>query len=120
MHVFDQHHTQKMRVRQRHDGQHRYAPSSRYCWATGLCMALLHLACQLGCSSCQTCYTALVHPCRQGGRASSRTSSVPAHAAAATAHDGSVTAVLPTPDGMYWLSAGTDSRVHLWDTLYHR
>ncbi|KAK9817228.1 hypothetical protein WJX72_011350 [[Myrmecia] bisecta] len=37
-----------------------------------------------------------------------------------TAHDGYVTAVLPTPDGLYWLSAGTDSRVRLWDTVYHR
>jgi len=34
--------------------------------------------------------------------------------ATATAHDGRVTALLPTPDGLSWLSAATDSRVRLW------
>ena len=32
----------------------------------------------------------------------------------AVAHDGRVTALLPTPDGLSWLSAGTDSRVRMW------
>ncbi|CAL8467874.1 g7412 [Coccomyxa elongata] len=35
-----------------------------------------------------------------------------------TAHDGAVTAVVPTPDGMHCLTAGTDSRMRLWD-LHH-
>ena len=38
----------------------------------------------------------------------------------ATAHEGSVTAVLPTPDGLHWVTAGTDSRVRLWDSLTFR
>jgi DNA excision repair protein ERCC-8 len=33
----------------------------------------------------------------------------------ATAHYGTVTALTPTTDGFYLLSAGTDSRVKLWD-----
>ncbi|KAK9835172.1 hypothetical protein WJX81_003251 [Elliptochloris bilobata] len=37
------------------------------------------------------------------------------HDAHVTAHDGSVTAVLQTPDGHSWLTAGNDSRVRLWD-----
>ena len=32
-----------------------------------------------------------------------------------TAHDGSVTAVAQTPDGLHWVTAGNDSRVRLWD-----
>jgi len=35
---------------------------------------------------------------------------------ASTAHEGSVTAVLPTQDGLHWMTAGTDSRVRLWDS----
>ncbi|CAK0762328.1 hypothetical protein CVIRNUC_002946 [Coccomyxa viridis] len=31
------------------------------------------------------------------------------------AHEGAVTAVVPTPDGLYCLTAGTDSRIRLWD-----
>ncbi len=31
------------------------------------------------------------------------------------AHEGAVTAVVPTPDGLYLLTAGTDSRIRLWD-----
>ncbi|PRW58966.1 DNA excision repair ERCC-8-like isoform B [Chlorella sorokiniana] len=39
-----------------------------------------------------------------------------------TAHTGSITGVVPTPDGLHWLSAGTDDRVRLWDaaTYKHR
>ncbi len=36
------------------------------------------------------------------------------------AHEGSVTAILPTADGKYWLTAGTDSRLRLWDSDDHR
>lgn len=36
------------------------------------------------------------------------------------AHDGAVTALLPTLDGLFWLTAGTDSRVRQWDSLHHR
>lgn len=32
-----------------------------------------------------------------------------------TAHDGSVTAVAQTPDGLHWVTAGNDSRVRLWE-----
>ncbi len=38
----------------------------------------------------------------------------------ATAHGGSITGVLPSPHGLYWLSAGTDDRVRLWDALDYR
>ena len=40
----------------------------------------------------------------------------------AVAHDGCVTAVNPTPDGLRWLTAGTDSRVRAWesDTFRYR
>ena len=34
----------------------------------------------------------------------------------ATAHEGAVTAVLPTEDGNHWITAGTDSRIRLWDS----
>jgi DNA excision repair protein ERCC-8 len=33
----------------------------------------------------------------------------------AQAHDGAVTGLAPTPDGLFWLSAGTDDRLRLWD-----
>ncbi|EIE20903.1 WD40 repeat-like protein [Coccomyxa subellipsoidea C-169] len=36
-----------------------------------------------------------------------------------TAHDGAVTAVVPTPDGMHCLTAGTDSRLRLWDLQHN-
>lgn len=38
----------------------------------------------------------------------------------AVAHDGRVTALLPTPDGLSWLSAGTDSRVRVWSLPRYR
>ncbi|KAI3438903.1 hypothetical protein D9Q98_001318 [Chlorella vulgaris] len=38
----------------------------------------------------------------------------------ATAHAGSITGVAPTPDGLHWLSAGTDDKVRLWDAASHR
>ncbi len=42
-------------------------------------------------------------------------------AAAGRAHQGAVTAVVPTPDGLHLLTAGTDSRLRLWDaTHWHR
>ena len=57
------------------------------------------------------------------GRRRQRRRSGPAreqHDAHATAHDGSVTAVLQTPDGHSWLTAGNDSRVRLWDARHCR
>ncbi|GMH38513.1 hypothetical protein BSKO_06397 [Bryopsis sp. KO-2023] len=36
-----------------------------------------------------------------------------------TGHDGHVTAVKPTPNGLCWISAATDSRVRLWDAVNH-
>ena len=39
----------------------------------------------------------------------------------ARAHQGAVTCVMPTADGLFWLTAGTDSRLRLWDEMYwHR
>ena len=37
----------------------------------------------------------------------------------AVAHDGRVTGILPTPDGLHWLSAGTDNRLRLWDARHN-
>lgn len=34
---------------------------------------------------------------------------------AVRAHQDAVTCVLPSPDGLYWMSAGTDSKLRLWD-----
>jgi hypothetical protein len=36
------------------------------------------------------------------------------------AHDGSVTGIASTPDGLFWVTAGTDDRVRLWDARTHR
>ena len=36
------------------------------------------------------------------------------------AHEGAVTAVVPTPDGLYCVTAGTDSRIRLWDLQDNR
>lgn len=38
----------------------------------------------------------------------------------ATAHDGAVTGLAPTLEGLSWLSAGTDSRVRMWDSVHYR
>lgn len=40
-------------------------------------------------------------------------------AASATqkAHQGACVGLMPTPDGLHWVSAGTDSRLRLWDSL---
>ena len=38
---------------------------------------------------------------------------------AAVAHDGRVTGILPTPDGLHWLTAGTDNRLRLWDAQHN-
>lgn len=40
-------------------------------------------------------------------------------AALSLAHDGAITAILSTPDGDRWLSAGTDDRLRLWDAATH-
>lgn len=37
-----------------------------------------------------------------------------------TAHAGSITGVVPTPNGLHWLSAGTDDKVRLWDAATRR
>lgn len=37
----------------------------------------------------------------------------------AVAHDGRVTGILPTPDGLHWLTAGTDNRLRLWDARHY-
>ena len=38
---------------------------------------------------------------------------------AAVAHNGRVTGIIPTPDGLHWLTAGTDNRLRLWDTQHN-
>lgn len=38
----------------------------------------------------------------------------------AIAHDGRVTGIMPSPNGLYWLTAGTDNRLRLWDSEHHR
>lgn len=37
---------------------------------------------------------------------------------AVRAHSGAVSCVMPTPDGLYWLTAGTDSSLRLWDAMH--
>ena len=37
-----------------------------------------------------------------------------------SAHEGSITAVRATADGLHWITAGTDSRVRLWDSSSFR
>ena len=37
-----------------------------------------------------------------------------------TAHDGAVTGLAPTLEGLAWVSAGTDSRVRMWDSVHYR
>jgi len=32
-------------------------------------------------------------------------------------HQGACTSVTPTPDGLHWLTSGTDDRLRLWDAL---
>ena len=36
------------------------------------------------------------------------------------AHENGITGVTPTPDGLFWLSAGNDDKVRLWETAQHR
>lgn len=38
---------------------------------------------------------------------------------AAVAHNGRVTGILPTPDGLHWLTAGTDNKLRLWDAQHN-
>jgi DNA excision repair protein ERCC-8 len=38
----------------------------------------------------------------------------------AKSHESGITGVIPTPDGLFWLSAGNDDRVRLWNTATHR
>ncbi|KAI8472965.1 MAG: WD40-repeat-containing domain protein [Monoraphidium minutum] len=37
----------------------------------------------------------------------------------AVAHDGGVTSILPTPDGLHWVTGGRDGRLRLWDAGDH-
>jgi hypothetical protein len=41
------------------------------------------------------------------------------HQSSARAHDGAVTGLLAAAGGLHYLSAGTDSRVRLWDAWHH-
>ena len=54
---------------------------------------------------------------RSQGRQDARNARTPK---LSVAHEGSVTAVLPTTDGRHLLTAGTDSRLRLWDTSDYR
>ena len=38
----------------------------------------------------------------------------------AKAHENGITGIVPTPDGLFWLSAGNDDRVRLWNASNHR
>lgn len=48
-----------------------------------------------------------------------RAKSEQAKKGAAVAHLGRVTGILPTPDGLHWLTAGTDNRLRLWDAQHN-
>jgi DNA excision repair protein ERCC-8 len=37
----------------------------------------------------------------------------------AKSHESGITGVVPTPDGLFWLSAGNDDRVRLWNASTH-
>jgi DNA excision repair protein ERCC-8 len=36
------------------------------------------------------------------------------------AHSQGITGIVPTPDGLYWISAGNDDQIRLWDAASHR
>jgi DNA excision repair protein ERCC-8 len=38
----------------------------------------------------------------------------------AKSHESGITGVVPTPDGLFWISAGNDDRVRLWNATSHR
>lgn len=48
-----------------------------------------------------------------------RAKSEQAKKGAAVAHSGRVTGILPTPDGLHWLTAGTDNKLRLWDAQHN-
>ena len=52
-------------------------------------------------------------------RKRSRNGAARKESTAAVAHDGRVTGILPTPDGLHWLTAGTDNRLRLWDARHN-
>lgn len=54
-----------------------------------------------------------------GSRKPARSAVARKESTTAVAHDGRVTGILPTPDGLHWLSAGTDNRLRLWDARHN-
>jgi len=55
------------------------------------------------------------------GPPAGRSSPAPAASTATTtfsslAHDGAITGLTPTPDGLHWVSAGTDGAVRVWES----
>ncbi len=52
-------------------------------------------------------------------RKRSRSAAARKESTTAVGHDGRVTGILPTPDGLHWLTAGTDNRLRLWDARHN-
>lgn len=61
----------------------------------------------------------LIYSAMEWLRKRSRNGAARKESTAAVAHDGRVTGILPTPDGLHWLTAGTDNRLRLWDTRHN-
>jgi WD40 repeat protein len=36
------------------------------------------------------------------------------------AHDGAINSIVPTPDGLFWLTSGGDDRIRCWDASTHK
>jgi len=37
-----------------------------------------------------------------------------------TAHDGAINSIVPTPDGLFWLTSGGDDHIRCWDASTHK
>jgi hypothetical protein len=37
-----------------------------------------------------------------------------------TAHDGAINSIVPTPDGLFWLTSGGDDRIRCWNASTHK
>lgn len=37
-----------------------------------------------------------------------------------TAHDGAINSIVPTPDGLFWLTSGGDNRIRCWNSSTHK